>query len=46
MGGTLAWDAMDLMVEMFGIDDIEGWIRAMAQIRDHQSKKRDDDQPR
>lgn len=42
MGGSIDWSAMDVVVEMLGVDDVDGWIRALTQIRDFQGTPRDD----
>ena len=40
MGGKLAWNAVPIMTEMFGIVDVELFIRSLVEIRDHQAKKK------
>ena len=40
MGGELQWSALEVVVEMFGIDDVEQFIAELVAIREFQ--RRDD----
>ena len=35
MGGAIEWQALDLIAELVGADDIERLGRGLAQLRDH-----------
>lgn len=39
MGGKLNWTALPVIVEMFGIEDVEAFVRELAVIREHQNRK-------
>lgn len=38
MGG-IEWAALPLVVEMFGIEDVETFVRQLVTIRDEQQKR-------
>lgn len=40
MGGTLDWNALPVVADLFGIDDIEGLINRLATIRDWQAENK------
>ncbi len=39
MGGCLDWHALPLVVEIFGIDDVETFVQQLIAIRDFQRKQ-------
>lgn len=46
MGGSIEWSALDLVVEMFGVEDPERFIHALVKIRDlQQGQPNDNHQP-
>lgn len=38
MGG-LKWEALEYVVERFGIDDVDAFVEQLAAIRDHQRRE-------
>lgn len=41
MGGTIDWQALPLIVEMLGIDDVETFVHRLTAVRDWQQENRD-----
>jgi hypothetical protein len=41
MGGAVDWGALDLMVELLGVNEVERFIHALVQIRDESGSDHD-----
>lgn len=43
MGGSIEWAALDLMVELHGITDVETFISELIAVRDHATRQAEND---
>lgn len=34
MGGEINWQALPILAELFGVEDVEAWLRGLVQVRD------------
>lgn len=37
MGGVIDWQALPVLIEMYGIEDVETLLRQLITIRNHQT---------
>ena len=38
MNGTIEWAALDLMVELYGVTDVETFINELIAVRNHANR--------
>lgn len=39
MGGVIDWAALPVVVEMFGVDDVDSLVRDLVTIREYNARK-------
>jgi hypothetical protein len=39
MGGEIVWEALDYVVERFGVQDVDALVEQLVAIRDHQNRE-------